>query len=808
MPTNPSFPLGRVHAGYGGGSYIFDQTSSSFSKSFVFRTRNANYTETEGVLKIEADFLFPLPYTYSYDGKFTSGKAQHSHFSSVRPGMGRELVRLLLEGFWSESSGKLCMVGSRRMKNGNDVDFNAVLKLENVKNSGSVTSLISGTLECLSSGDGSYCFDSISVLMLPQKNYEYTLVSKEFGGGHLDGGNVVKNLPFSSMPESSFCNEGWWPPNGFNLRYAPACQSAKNCDPFGGSAEDLPHVMFLSGFGCSDKESRLRVLVEFYTSRSSGFYQPFYPNRTLVGEGYWDENKLSVIACRFLDVVESLAGARVADCSTRLSLSFSAILSVQETTNVVGEIWTNRTVNDPGYFDRIMFRSSESRIVGVPAMKYEYTATDRVRKSCRKTKPVRNNRDRYPNGNSIHMRFDMSVGSSEGKIARGYAIPFSIGDQFYEKNLDEASLSSLRPANSAVNAKFSSPVNMSYKIGFKIPPGVNLSEGISLFTRSSIFNEVEIFAEGIYNERSGGLCMAGCRIVDYNETDSLDCGILLKFQFPPLGEEKNEGNIKGSIESLREKTDPFYFKPLETFSSDYAIEAQWFIWRMDMEIAMALISCTLAIVFVGLQHLHTKRHPKVLPLISLVMLSILTLGYLMPPLVHLGSLFLQNVDQQRHFLGKGGSLEASEVVVDLVKMVVFFFQFRLLQRTWIARFSDERHKGLWLVEKTTFLMSVPLYAAGTLIDLLVNWNEWLDLKSYAGVILDGFLLPQILLNIFGNSKENALSGSFYIGNTFLQLLPHVYNLCEAYTPTIGKRYDDVIAILYHLSNIMVKKELA
>ncbi|AES89200.1 DUF2921 family protein [Medicago truncatula] len=49
-----------------------------------------------------------------------------------------------------------------------------------------------------------------------------------------------------------------------------------------------------------------------------------------------------------------------------------------------------------------------------------------------------------------------------------------------------------------------------------------------------------------------------------------------------------------------------------------------------MEIIMVLISTTLACVFVGLQLYHVKKHPNVLPFISVFMMSILTLGHMIP----------------------------------------------------------------------------------------------------------------------------------------------------------------------------------
>ncbi|PRQ31320.1 hypothetical protein RchiOBHm_Chr5g0034171 [Rosa chinensis] len=47
--------------------------------------------------------------------------------------------------------------------------------------------------------------------------------------------------------------------------------------------------------------------------------------------------------------------------------------------------------------------------------------------------------------------------------------------------------------------------------------------------------------------------------------------------------------------------------------------------------------------------------------------------------------------------------------------------------------------------------------------------------AYAGLVLDGFLFPQIVLNMVCKSKDKALSVGFYIGTTFVRILPHAYD---------------------------------
>jgi hypothetical protein len=142
-------------------------------------------------------------------------------------------------------------------------------------------------------------------------------------------------------------------------------------------------------------------------------------------------------------------------------------------------------------------------------------------------------------------------------------------------------------------------------------------------------------------------------------------------------------------------------------------------------------------------------------------------------------------------------------------MVAFLLQFRLLQKTWSARWSDGNQKSLWAAEKKVLFVALQLYLAGALVPVVVNlWNSsendvmmatasftsyppprslWGGLKSYAGLVLDGFLLPQILLNMFWNTKRRSLSCSFYIGNTFVRLLPHAYDLYRAHN--YARHYD-------------------
>ncbi|KAM5588232.1 hypothetical protein ABKV19_006595 [Rosa sericea] len=348
---------------------------------------------------------------------------------------------------------------------------------------------------------------------------------------------------------------------------------------------------------------------------------------------------------------------------------------------------------------------------------------------------------------------------------------------------------------------------MSYDLSFSFIHGYNFFDyGTSASTK--------VYAEGIYDRDNGNLCMIACRHVLSKDQelmekdDTLDCAIKINLQFSPL-DAKNRRIVNGTIESTRRKSDPLYFEPMELLYSGSITERQAAksISRMDLENVMVLISNILACVFVGWQLYYVKKHPDVLPFISIVMLVILILGYTIPLLSNFKAMFMRNRNNwQDKFLGTGEWHKVNEVIVSVMMLVVFLLQLRLLQLTWCSRQGNGRQKCLRDSEKKVLYTTLPLYIAGALISCFDHqWihthhtsyiplrvhlplhlvrqrhNLWDDLKPYSGFVLDGFLLPQILFNLFFNSGEKALTCAFYFGTTIIRLLPHAYDLYRAHT---------------------------
>ncbi|CAL9017236.1 unnamed protein product [Prunus brigantina] len=440
--------------------------------------------------------------------------------------------------------------------------------------------------------------------------------------------------------------------------------------------------------------------------------------------------------------------------------------------------------------------------------KYEYTQIEKVTKLCPILKTGANANSKtntYPNPLSYDMRFDMSAKNSRGVVSWGSSVPLSVGSQFYHQNWyamrnsnSVASTEGYSVDSVSAHVSYSYNHRITYNISYKI--SIKLTSYAKLGNTSTVY-EVQISSEGIYDETEGSLCMVGCRNLGSNNvqptTDSVDCEIVVNFQFPPAN---SSGFIKGSIESTRKKSDPLYFEHLDLSSAaSYVDEAKRSIWWIDVEISLALISTTLACIFVALQLFHVKRHPDVLPSISIFMLLILTLADMVPLMLNDEAMVTNTTNHRKVFLGRGGGLEANEVIVRTITMVGFLLKLRLLSLTWLAKAANNGPQNkLWVMEKKAFIVALPVYVAGALAALLLmNWRKigtnsdvpvlsgyqeqplLGTLKSYAGLVLDGFLLPQILLNMFCKSKKNALSVSFYIGTTFVRVLPHAYDLYRA-----------------------------
>ncbi|KAK7327884.1 hypothetical protein VNO77_21977 [Canavalia gladiata] len=795
----------RFQSGYfSGGDQIFNRSDTS--KHVSFRATSVHRSESDGVYELRGQTLL----RQRRGANRVRGRLLRRVFPGRRVSHWRvsQWMRVSLRGFWSQSSGNLCMIGTGSYSNMKNA--NVVLKLRYPRNLNLLDCLISGTLESFDEKNSLQYFEPISILALSQgSNYKFTFIGNQkesVCGGGSDG----QTLSLRNLGQGA-CTAFLGHTDRFELEYGNRCGNV-SCNPLGGDVERLPDFMLFQGTQCVERQ-KIRMLLGF---PDFGFHDavfPFYPNATLVSEGMWDEkeSRLCAVACRILNINESWSYPHVGDCSVKLSLRFPAVLSLRNRSTVLGQISSDKVIGEPGYFSKVGFQGSLKISKGLHGFQYKYTEIDRVRKSCAEKMSARGKGKRYPDGYS-DMTFNLLVTNTKGQVAHGYLSPLFVGDQIYDGQqygIPIVSTTGKPKAHSIQLDNDGNWLNVSYMMNFNLPPDFKFGSRVSL-------TEVKIDAEGIYNRNTGVVCMIGCQHLRSTDkilikNESLDCEIMVNVQFPPLNAKEGE-SLKGTIESTRQESDPYYFDPLQLSSNSISTrQADASIWRMDFEIIMALISNTLACVFLGLQLLHVKKHPDVLPYISVVMLVIIALGHMIPLMLNFEALFVPNHSVQNAFLGSGGWLEVNEVIVRVVTMIAFLLELRLVQLTWSSRQGEGSQPNLWDSEKKVLYITLPLYIGGALTAWFMHkWKNsqrrrsrpfrlsrhrfrlprepfyrpptlWEDFKSFAGLLLDGFLLPQFLLNIIFNSEGKALASSFYIGTTIVRILPHAYDLYRAHS---------------------------
>ncbi|KAK1286129.1 hypothetical protein QJS10_CPB20g01784 [Acorus calamus] len=803
-------PLLIRSAQFDGGDRLFDPlpqfSNFSYPRSLQFRSRTVYETSSHSVLRVEAGLVLRGGFSYSVNASAV-GIVEGRSLRRVRPRrprprafVQRGRVRFDLRGYWSAATGKLCMVGSAlvRSREGNVLDLSAVLKLNYPNVSTINTSFVSGTVVSLDGENDPNYFDPIRILAYSQRSYDYTLTTKAKAAcTGLDAGVTLGESILCPVLRENMAN-------AFRLEYGNGCV-AKNCSPFG----FLPNFMTSSEVQCSKADQKLRFYLRF-SNLSAGFYgSEFEHDLMLVAEGFWDGvgNRLCAVACRAVKGV-------VEDCTMGMSLSFSLVLSIKSRSVVKGGLFSTLDKTQPGYFGKIRFQDTQNGWTRIPGLKYEYTMIDHVRNSCGAREGEGEYDYTYPDGNSFEdMRFTFSFENGEMGGAYGHSELISINDRIYGGYSvigDSYGSNSTEYGMSEIKVMYSNHTlhNVSYSI--RIYPLMDLKLGGVNLSRHMTF---EIAAEGIYNAKTGSLCLVGCRGLKGHKvvTETLDCEIRIDARLPSSSANSPVMQTNGTIRSTRKETDLLYFKPLSftLYGGLYKEQVVSTMWRIDFEIIMVLVSLCLSCILIALQLLYVKRHPDVLPSISVTMLIILTLGYMIPLVLNFEALFFtSHHNKQNVLLWRGGWLEANEVIVRVVTMVAFLLQFRLLQLTWSARSGEERNKGLWAGEWKCLRFCLTVYIIGGLITWFVHWNSqkasttdlnsyplsphsvWDDLISYSGVVLDGFLLPQIMLNLFWNSKVKSLAHSFYIGTTVIRAFPHIYDTFRSHihVPMISSSY--------------------
>uniref|UniRef100_A0A0D6QR49 RING-type E3 ubiquitin transferase n=1 Tax=Araucaria cunninghamii TaxID=56994 RepID=A0A0D6QR49_ARACU len=772
---------------------------SRFPSSVPRKLTRRRWSRSRGASRFEA-------------GDFEFTWVKESFFRSSRVVRMAETFVIHAGGFWSNSSHRSCMVGSgyRYLSNGSARVSSVSVRFSYPLTSTILTSFINGTVKGL---DKENSFEPIFISAAYDGPYQYTKVGDAQRVCKASKPDVVDaNIDVLKGNSGVAVGDGYcfWGKliSSVELELNSGCNGS-NCSPFNVSDPRLmPSSMSAPNLHCT-AEGKVHGFFEFQ-SRSWNF-----PRMMLFGEGQWDAEKgqLCMVVCRVGDGERNVDEE---DCGISISMQFPKTFTVVSRDLVVGHLQSEKNVSDPMYFKDLAFRGPAGMggaLGDLTDMQYNYTKLDKVKQLCsknfedKKMSSRKKPRRKYPDGDSFgDLGFDASVdGLGKG---RGYASirPLTIENKFdtvWHTNI-VYSVSSNISSSLSPKISFSRPVNVSYDLQF----------WNQTFEANSSYEEIfSVSAEGVYDPQTGSLCMIGCRHVGslVNNLDgNMDCEILIEVDYAPMNPEFFETeHLSGKIISLRKEKHSLYFKPMKLSSTHvYREQAEGSIWRKDLEIIMRLTSLSFTALFIIAQLLYVKKHSNSSPFVSLSMLTVLTLGHMIPLVLNFEAFFLKTKERANIFQSGGGWLEVNEVVVRVMTMVAFLLQLRLLQLAWIARLSAAGEKSAWFWEKKVLYLCLPLYLVGGLIACLAHWwgtqyppsmhflqrisqhSLWEDFRSYAGLVLDGFLLPQVLGNFFWDIKEAILVPYFYIGITLVRSVPHAYDAYRAirYIPEYSNSY--------------------
>ncbi|KAB8082910.1 hypothetical protein EE612_004972 [Oryza sativa] len=764
----------------GGDKLLFASDDHRLPRSFSFFTRRAARTTDPAITHLVA--------TVTLSGyRFFGGRSWRTNVSA-------HSVSFDLEGYYSNDSASaaLCMVGSgsRARDDGLGVVIipDVALRLRLPRPATLTRPFVTGRLE----GPD---FGAVTLVAYAEGDYKY-------------GEAASCPTPPGAVRSESKVFDGNFTCDrlGALLRGSYTMEYAEGRAPSGFPLRQRLRSMHISEIYCGENGAVRAYMVFDFDDASSdaillGIHEAPWRrgfqadgDEALVADGFWkpSQGRLCLRACR---TVRSTV--RESDCGIRIHFWFPAVWSIQQRSFVAGMIRNTRS-DDDGDTNKMSGAISVSRTGfrgDLSDIKYHYTRVEDAKNYYHSNPELSKERNgRFP-GNYSYRDFAFSLYiTTHGGY--GYASPVTLGSAMVDGGTLTADDAFSRHAVAEMIKQ--RLLSVSYEFDIHLYRRVNSSRAWNV---SRVPDRWRVSAEGVYDTKSGTLCMVGCRVIN----SSSDCQILVTVQLPALGGEDGTG----SISSLRKKSDTLFFETLgfAAYGAQPAIEAAQAISRVDTERIMLVTSMTLSCVFLVLQLRHARKNPDALPATSITMLAVLALGYMIPLVVNYEAMFVDDGgSRNRHFieLARGGRrwLELNEFVLRLSTMVAFVLQLRLLLLALSARSTAGASGGgddRWAAERSTLWICLPLYIAGAILIWIPHIGDGHDhqplsqmksaihvppppppplsddLLSYAGLILDGFLLPQIVSNAFSASRVNAISPWFYVGGTAIRAAPHAYD---------------------------------
>ncbi|XP_047053759.1 uncharacterized protein LOC124659999 [Lolium rigidum] len=762
----------QIYDGYfsGGADSLFshdDQLHNNY-RSFSLFPDSASCTSDLALVHVVATLTLTGPRSIKY---MSHGRRRNHTFA--------QSISFVLDGYYSSTSLQLCMVGTgtELAANGSSLKqyLDVTLHLHVPSPSSLTDPFVTGTL------DGSSDFAAIQLLAYAE------------GEGYRYGERATCSAPVQ-QPATGLLQA---------LEGNFACEALRETsyrllDHRGGGPAMLRR-MHVNRMQCgADGAVRAYMVLSNDTGsgrrgyRGRGYYHHMVNDEAMVAEGHWDSDRrmLCLRACRVVRSQPSTLA--VLECGIGMSFWFPAVWTVLERSTVAGVLWSSG-VNigagpiSGGVISAFSFDDHRRNLSDV-TYSYNDTMLEVAKKHYYLNISKRKRKGSFPaQGNYAYHDFRLQFYMKNA--GTGDAYPVTMGSvMLNEDGFVADDSSSSRPA------VVGNLLNVSYYIHIY----AHQPENRVNMSRSYTLEEGRISAEGVYDPKRGILSMVGCQ----EHSGSTDCEILITMQFAALGDRAEGFGSRGTIRSLRDRADGLFFEKMDiTLYGMYPMEVSEAISRMDLESVMLVISSTLSCIFTILQILHTKRNPKTALAMSITMLAILALGHLAPLVLSFEVMFRSRRSQYSLYL-MDSWLEVNQVMMRVPTLIAFLLQLRLLQLALFGRLRSAGHQSksvgtqsVAVSERIVLQVCLPLYLLGGVLAVIVYMINarstagnvvlvgedpatlWDGLVSYAGLILDGFLLPQVILNTsVSGSKVRAISPWFYMGGSAIRAAPHVYDV--------------------------------
>ncbi|KAL5227049.1 hypothetical protein ABZP36_015314 [Zizania latifolia] len=830
----------QISTGYfSGGDRLFapDDESSYIPRSFSLTPSKVARTTDSALLEVYA--------TLTVYGASSSHGGGGSHRRRRRYTFSRA-ASFHLHGYYSSSSAELCMVGASGSYNGENGlvkhlrDVNLRLRVPNAPSLSDpfVTGLLDGA-----------DFETISLVAYVESDH-YVFSEKKPScppptpAGDARGALQALEANFSCPRLKELIV------SSYKFEHADGDSSSPS-SPTPTPLSLSTSRMHVNQMHCTANGSvRAYVVFSNDTDADSWRWQRmihsrfFVKEEAVVANGYWDAtaSRLCLTACR---VVHSSAatGPSSTDlkvdreqCGIGMSFWFPAVWTIRDRSVVAGLLWnaSQERGNKHAAGDVISSAISASSIdlyrrgSNLSDVKYNYTMVDTAKKQYIQTGLSKSKKGRFPGNSSTYSYQDFKFHFDTGE-----ATPVTIGSVIVAGDMMAAEYAFFEEVNmsrpAVATMDHTQLLNVSYDISYYITPG-NWQPPKNSSRLYGVPSEPrQISAEGVYDPQTGILCMTGCQEIN----SSTDCQIMVTVHFASL-DAKGKGHGRGRISSTRDKSDSLYFDVIDfALYGMYVEQIEESIWSTDLESIMAVTTATLWCVFAVMQIRHTKANPAAAPATSVSMLAVVALGHVAHLALNVDAMF---VSRRRHYVqvSASGTLELNEVMLRLPTLVAFALQLCLLQLVLSNRRSaadngrPAKAERWSLAERKSLWICLPLYLLGGLLagtvhainngraardnPLIVRVAAdpatlWDDLASYAGLILDGFLLPQVIFNAFSASRVRAVSPWFYVGGTVLRAAPHVYDVFRArsYVPSLRPSYvyadprDDLFGVAWDVA---------